>query len=1499
MLTLKITTLKTALLSLLFVLATAAGGHAQQDTTTNLHQEDYFLSFVKKVYLNPTVLLMTQEFRENHNVGVIVLPDMNGQSANTISGFERAMQKIIRFILEGGDEGSIRFYFDATNHAAPFSLVYSESLHCKFSPADQDSIKRRLNAPFQQTSFTLNSHVLFEAAISGGLAYAGNCLNRNTAACGEPADQETTEINTKPLSISLHNTIGSKYDVDSKQYEQLESWYGKANDVFTGQPWYAPAKYMATGSAHDEPVAVAIHANESGFKKQNLTFKMLYNEEVLPITPASTNDTVKLLLPRTLPPGQPVEIVVTYKSPRDSIVYTVGYFMVHVFEPQTVRLNLLAVNGFVLDAAKRAQVAAELQKIYAPVGIQFEIAPPGAQQLIAESDWTTTITIANSGLLSNYPPDLRDWVRGVEDLTAYDKSEYYLVFGLNTADLAGYMPRARNIGFIFSGAANLGQTTAHELGHGIFHLRHIFAEEELGTSYTRATQNVMDYASVQKDLFLHQWKSMDDPAFVGWLEGDDEDAESELSNLNLIESLKNTSTDTYTFFTPAGKVITLPAKGLSSIEVCDRTIFETNPQGQRLLIPSGTLTHFVLQGKDYSSYAVDNYFRGYACTENGVKIFYDDTLTRTIPEAERAAIIAFPYYKVTGGFLQAYLPEKPLLAFRRLTPKSSYTWPVAKILYSVGTQHMFLFDTKALFLDDFKEDASHRVDVEDFFVGAFSDDARKFLALNSSPTYSRNMNTVIEIVNYASANKAAFSAFNACHPAEMPVLNVDSIFGFSPSNCPACTTHVDKAKAYADKLSAYYTNLKAFANENAAVNSKIESWTGSREGLMNYVGAHYCAGFYIGLSFEARKRYLTVMADQTSDIPACVVSETNSCAEGQIIGILKDAHPNHYKALLAHLSANNYRIFHNIYAGVENHLNGSQNFDELLAVLSSMAVFSYADYESLIEKDRFYNYHSVDWDQVNQSALEATQRYFRSSYDSTTNTVDIWLVRMSGGGFGGHIVEQTAHKTYGPFDIIAIYAADPYSYASEALEIAWGETMLVPAIYLPGTNKSERDREFFRNFNMTVAVVGAVIAMPTIAADIAAGGVQAYLGVAELAATTITTVTTVTGLLEHLTPGSWQYEMVDNMNTFSTYFLLFRAGVATTKALYAAGMRIGKYTGTQYSWFKANYPEYYESFIAKTRDLVDKLLRRGAQAETQVVTNGFSISRLATRQTINFTEFVPQCVASDQFIDVIIHYRNGKFVAVTENAAGRLIESTMPVEQLGAMLDALDASKKIRLLSCNDLNAARKLSLNTTKRVYASSGKVKMYVDGVIESEEQFYQFYKGSKVDDGVIPHAEITTGGTKSFVILGEVANGAGGTLKKVVLGSDDLSQAAINFRKGLGVPNHKGNVAVFEYMDNSGVLVKKIFTTEVGVTTHSEQLAKTWFETNNIPKSSVKRIYSELEPCELEASKCKEMLNTEFSNAQKSYSYDYPGGNTSGAAIRQQSINQRFNDLIELLK
>ncbi len=506
------------LLIIALFLSFSLSGIAQADSSlTNTTTNDVsFLDFVKKVTFNPTILLKKQHFKSAHNVQLQLLPANTSQSPQAIKGFEKAMQKIIRFLLESGTEGIVRYYFNPNHPRTPFSVVVSEELHCKFTSEDLDSITKLLNIPFQTSAINYNNAALFEGAIQAGLDYTGKCLIKNRAKCGPIPENLITEINTKPLSIKLENVENSKYDLDEYKHENYASYYAEVYDLYIRKNVYVPAKLMITGEAN-EPLAIAITKNDPTVLKQNFSVKNMTTNQVLELKSGSTPEKLFIQLPNNLPPNQRIEFGIFYKSTVDSITYTVGSFIVHTFTKKTINVHLVSVNNASVD---RADIQDALNKHYSPVGVNFLVQP--VINLNKEDDWATNITMESSGLFYSYTKELRDYVGAVRDLDNYSKDDYYLVFGL-TSSVDGYMPRKSNIGFVFTTDSLARTVAAHELGHGAFHLRHIFSEDELGEGARGTTENLMDYVNNPKDLYVPQWLGIDDPVSVGWFEGDDEE----------------------------------------------------------------------------------------------------------------------------------------------------------------------------------------------------------------------------------------------------------------------------------------------------------------------------------------------------------------------------------------------------------------------------------------------------------------------------------------------------------------------------------------------------------------------------------------------------------------------------------------------------------------------------------------------------------------------------------------------------------------------------------------------------------------------------------------------------------------------------------------------------------------------------------------------------------------------------------------------------------------
>lgn len=149
----------------------------------------------------------------------------------------------------------------------------------------------------------------------------------------------------------------------------------------------------------------------------------------------------------------------------------------------------------------------------------------------------------------------------------------------------------------------------------------------------------------------------------------------------------------------------------------------------------------------------------------------------------------------------------------------------------------------------------------------------------------------------------------------------------------------------------------------------------------------------------------------------------------------------------------------------------------------------------------------------------------------------------------------------------------------------------------------------------------------------------------------------------------------------------------------------------------------------------------------------------------------------------------------------------------------------------------------------------------------------------------------------------------ITKVTYGESELSKLAILFRKRLGKnAKHSGNIAVFEYLDKSNKLLRKEITTlskeeliELGLkkSPHAEILGMDWLEKNKIPADRVRRIYSELEPCSLQESKCKDKLTNIFKNAEIEYSFGYPGTDKVTPELRKKAIADRAVELSKLIK
>jgi hypothetical protein len=175
-----------------------------------------------------------------------------------------------------------------------------------------------------------------------------------------------------------------------------------------------------------------------------------------------------------------------------------------------------------------AALSSRLNAIYNPLGITWK-----ATAATYSYSGSTQLLEQGSGLLSAYTDAMKAFNgsyaadKGVDGQTAY--LFFFDQYGAGSAknrNADGFMPRSKQLGYLFTrgfdSTDELYAAAAHELGHGMFALKHPFD----GSYGMRegSTDNLMDYTAGATHLAKWQWDLMHDPGIVVRVFEKDEEA---------------------------------------------------------------------------------------------------------------------------------------------------------------------------------------------------------------------------------------------------------------------------------------------------------------------------------------------------------------------------------------------------------------------------------------------------------------------------------------------------------------------------------------------------------------------------------------------------------------------------------------------------------------------------------------------------------------------------------------------------------------------------------------------------------------------------------------------------------------------------------------------------------------------------------------------------------------------------------------------------------------
>ncbi|MCD9017600.1 fibronectin type III domain-containing protein [Parachryseolinea silvisoli] len=299
-----------------------------------------------------------------------------------------------------------------------------------------------------------------------------------------------------------------KYDALASNYQQLEG----------GQ--YIPWK--AVTSSRQDVVNAVLDGTDIDPKK------VRFEVNGSPVTHSGFSGGVSTVDMPGKTEGTVEELLALYKPADAANENVLGKLNLVSYDKVTSKLVVVPVNdNGVPGGLSAAAITQKLNDIYGQAVAAWEVKIDPSLSVTLDA----TFDEGESGMLTNYTDDMKKVINAYGPFV--DKTYYlFLVSNPHTnPDAVGYMPRAKQAGFLFVDNLNADNVVAaigHELGHGAFNLKHTFSE--FGGLTKGTTDNLMDY-NHGTALYKYQWDYVHEPQRVFGLFEDDEESESALITL--------------------------------------------------------------------------------------------------------------------------------------------------------------------------------------------------------------------------------------------------------------------------------------------------------------------------------------------------------------------------------------------------------------------------------------------------------------------------------------------------------------------------------------------------------------------------------------------------------------------------------------------------------------------------------------------------------------------------------------------------------------------------------------------------------------------------------------------------------------------------------------------------------------------------------------------------------------------------------------------------------
>lgn len=439
----------------------------------------------------------------------------------------------------------------------------------------------------------------------------GKAKQVSTAAPQHVSDAQKQNLNLTNAKVVFNPVSQLAFDSFNPDYGgDYKKEFAELSDRGGSDKYYVPFQLAEARKSVEVEAVLTLNNNKLDMAK--LSFITGADQKLIPKSVQGSGSTYTYSLSIPAMDNNSELDVYAIMTPAEGQHYSIGQLKVVSYSRKKHKVVLVPVGKDAKYSADAGYIQQRLNKLYTPYALEFNVSMAASFD-DPNRDWKKEpMVVTGSGMFATLTSDMKK-LKDVYSQTNTIEPDAAYLFILPRADSTtiGDMPRSKPFGYLFddvikSSGTDYGWLVAHELGHGLFTLRHSW-------NYTNGDKdklkdNLMNYHSGNR-LTKYQWHLLHNPE-VAW-DAWKSDEEGMAIYVFLDKELQPLPKDIegYALLTPSG--IPVHISGLEEVSFNEE----------------GALLNFKKDGEYYSAIVQRQddvvFFYGYISRDNAKTIWLD------------------------------------------------------------------------------------------------------------------------------------------------------------------------------------------------------------------------------------------------------------------------------------------------------------------------------------------------------------------------------------------------------------------------------------------------------------------------------------------------------------------------------------------------------------------------------------------------------------------------------------------------------------------------------------------------------------------------------------------------------------------------------------------------------------------------------------------------------------------------------------------------------------